>query len=312
MITSIGPDELLGSGGARRRRSETSAKNQDLVVITVDGAIFRFSSVDGFSAAIEGRTSIPTSLFKSLSELDGPALTVLAKSLKKEEKLLIDVLEQTLTVRGKLGSEINRIPLQSFREDHYWREIIISLNESNAGDHYLQTAFVKYLQFLNSYQEVVRILYALTPNSANVPQATVDRDAEASPYETALFDVLQYSDAGRMVNPYRRLPQGEAVTLHALPGHAINLLLAKYSFELINDNGWVLIDSRNRRHCLANDLNYVGRGRENDISLNSDFHNVSRKHVIIHPLDDSSIVLIDLSSHGTFVPPRQADLHLAN
>ena len=111
-----------------------------------------------------------------------------------------------------------------------------------------------------------------------------------------------------MVNPYRRLPQGEAVTLHALPGHAINLLLAKYSFELINNNGWSLIDSRNRIYPLSNDLNYVGRGRENDVALSAEYRNISRKHVIVHPLDDSSVVIIDLSSHGTFVPPRQVEL----
>ena len=310
MITPIGPDEILGSQGLERRKSTVAELTDKPVIITVDGAVFRFDSVDGFSAAIEGRTSIPTSLFTSLSTLDSHTLIALAKTLKSEEKLLIDVLEQTLTTPGKLRQEINRIPLSSFREDHFWREIIIALNESNAGDTYLQTAFVKYLQFLNSYQDVVRLLYAMTPNSENLPLNKEEIDAESAPYETALFDVLQYSDAGRMVNPYRRLPQGEAVTLHALPGHAINLLLAKYSFELVNNNGWVLIESRNRSHPLANDLNYVGRGRENDVALNSDYHNVSRKHVIIHPLDDSSIVLIDLSSHGTFVPPRQVDLHL--
>jgi len=312
MITSIDTDQILGARRADRRKSVGSEAhidtNVDDVVITVDGAVFRFDSVDGFSAAIEGRTSIPTHLFASLSKLDTATLTALAQTLKKEEKVLIDVLERTLTSPGNFGTEINRIPLASFRNDHFWREIIISLSEFHASDSYLQTALVKYLQFLNSYQEIVRLIYALTAKDKATPALDENRDVDAAPYETALFDVLQYSDAGRMVNPYRRLPQGEAVTLHALPGHAINLLLAKYSFELINDNGWVLIDSRNRRHCLANDLNYVGRGRENDIALNSDFHNISRKHVIIHPLDDSSIVLIDLSSHGTFAPPRQVDM----
>lgn len=310
MITPIGPHQILSSYKQNRRKTSSRESALKSVIITVDGAVFRFDSVDGFSAAIEGRTSIPTALFSSLSTLESAALTVLAKTLKSEEKLLIEVLERTLTSPGTLGREINRIPVDSFREDHFWREIIISLNESEAGDSYLQTAFVKYLQFLNSYQEVVRLLYAISPSSENFPTNADSLGAESAPYETALFDVLQYSDAGRMVNPYRRLPQGEAVTLHALPGHAINLLLAKYSFELVNSNGWVLIDSRNRRHPLANDLNYVGRGRENDVALNSDYHNVSRKHVIIHPLDDSSIVLIDLSSHGTFVPPRQVDLNI--
>lgn len=309
MITTIDTDKILGRESANKRESITPSDDNE-VFITVDSALFRFRSVDTFSAAIEGRTSIPTALYMAVSQLNGDELTLLAKTLKKEEKTLIGVIERSLNSTNSFRLEINRIPIETFRDDHYWREIIVALGDSDAPDSYLQTAAVKYLQFLSSYQEVVRLLLALSPDAKHL-QKQIDEQVE-SPYETALFDVLQYSDAGRMVNPYRRLPQGEAVTLHALPGHPINLLLAKYSFELVNENGWVLIDSRHSRHQLANDLNYVGRGRENDISLSSDYRNVSRKHVIIHPLDDTSVVLIDLSSHGTFVPPRQVDLHQAH
>ena len=261
MINVIETNKILG---IRSRQTAMNADSDGVtdssIVLTVDGAIFRFDNVDDFSAAIEGRTAIPTSLYNSLAQYTADELTLLAETLKQEEKKLIELLERALTSPDVLAIEINRIPLNSLRSDHYWRDIIVSLSDLDADESFLQTAIVKYLQFLNSYQEVVRLLYALKVNQHGARQTRESSEVESAPYETALFDVLQYSDAGRMVNPFRRLPQGEAVTLHALPGHAIELLLAKYSFELVNRNGWALVDSRNRHYKLQNDLNYVGRG----------------------------------------------------
>ena len=308
MINTIDASKVLGKSSRKAELNLHTGNTRETVIVTVDGTVFRFYSVDEFSAAIDGRTAIPTSLYVTLSGLGRHELTLLAKDLKQEEKRLIELLERALTSPGVLSTEINRIPLATLRNEHFWRDIIVSLCDLDADEVYLQTAIVKYLQFLNSYQETIRLIYALIANSPDVASNRETDEADQAPYETALFDVTQYNDAGRMINPYRRLPQGEAVTLHALPGHAINLLLAKYSFELVNRNGWQLVDSKNQEYSLNNDLNYVGRGRENDIHLSSDYRNVSRKHVIIHPLDDSSVVLIDLSSHGTFVPPRQVDL----
>ncbi|MEM7467312.1 MAG: FHA domain-containing protein [Pseudomonadota bacterium] len=312
MITVVNTDKKTNRTNRRFDGSEPLEANTDTVVLTVDGALFQFHSVDEFSTAVEGRTAISSALFTQISKLNHHELHVLASTLKEEEKTLIDVLERTLSAPGTLTAAINRIPLSVLRNDHCWRDIIVSLCDLDADEEYLQTAVVKYLQFLSSHQEVVRLLHAITSEETTIPASQEDIEADVAPYETALFDVLQYSDAGRMVNPYRRLPQGEAVTLHALPGHPINLLLAKYSFELVNRNGWKLLDAKNREYALANDLNYIGRGRENDVALSNEYRNVSRKHVIVHPLDDSSVVLIDLSSHGTFVPPRQVDLSSAN
>ena len=308
MVNIIDPNGVVGKPKANPATKLGISGEIPAVVLTVDSTLFKFYSVDEFSAAIDGRTAISAELYANLSAMSGDELTLLANDLKQEEKRLIELLERALTSPGVLSTEINRIPLASLRNEHYWRDIIISLCDLDANEVYLQTAIVKYLQFLNSYQETIRIVYALIADKADIgSNRDVDEVAQAS-FETALFDITQYNDAGRMINPFRRLPQGEAVTLHALPGHAITLLLAKYTFELVNRNGWRLVDSKGGEYTLTNDLNYVGRGRENDISLGGEYRNVSRKHVIVHPLDDSSVVLIDLSSHGTFVPPRQVDL----
>ena len=294
------------------RRATASEKPERDVVVTADHGLFKFSSVDDFSFAVDSRTSVSTSLFQSVVDSSTEELRHLAKSLKAEEKSFIKILEDALLQPSSIRHALEMIPLERFRNDYHWQEIIASLLEQESVDPYLRTALVKYVQFLASLQEIVRLTFALRTDGREGDANTFGTGrVEQSPHETALFDALQFNDAGRMINPYRRLPRGEAVTLYTLPGHPIALLLAKYSFELVNQNGWFLIDSMSKKHRLSRDLNYVGRGRENDVALNSDYRNVSRKHVIIHPLDDQSVVLIDLSSHGTFVPPRQVDFAAA-
>lgn len=94
---------------------------------------------------------------------------------------------------------------------------------------------------------------------------------------------------------------------HALPGHAIEIRLAKYTFNIVNNNGWSLRDSDGQRYVLSDQQNIVGRGSENDISLGREFRNVSRRHLIMEPVDDHVILLTDISSHGTFAPPLQIE-----
>ena len=65
---------------------------------------------------------------------------------------------------------------------------------------------------------------------------------------------------------------------------------------------------RRHRHVLATGQNTVGRGSENDITLGTEFRDVSRRHLIAEPIDDHIILLTDISSHGTFAPPLQFEL----
>jgi predicted component of type VI protein secretion system len=69
----------------------------------------------------------------------------------------------------------------------------------------------------------------------------------------------------------------------------------------------VLTDTHAKRFLLQDGRNTVGRGHDNDIALDADFRNVSRRHMIIEPEDEFAILLTDLSSHGTYVPPENIE-----
>jgi pSer/pThr/pTyr-binding forkhead associated (FHA) protein len=78
----------------------------------------------------------------------------------------------------------------------------------------------------------------------------------------------------------------------------------------VNDNGWMLREPSGQLHRLNSQQIMVGRGRDNEIRLDSEFRNISRRHLLLEPLDDHVIILTDLSSHGTFAPAIQTE-HVA-
>jgi|TARA_Y100000994_G_scaffold233810_1_gene222173 hypothetical protein len=112
---------------------------------------------------------------------------------------------------------------------------------------------------------------------------------------------MTYSDPTE--NPLQQLPQGEAIRLHALPGHAIDIRIGKYPFKLMDSDGWVLCAPHGRHYPLADGQILIGRGSESDVALSKEFRNVSRRHMIAEPLDNHVILLTDISSHDTFAPP---------
>jgi hypothetical protein len=46
----------------------------------------------------------------------------------------------------------------------------------------------------------------------------------------------------------------------------------------------------------------VGRGLGNDISLEGESRSVSRRHLVIEPLEDHRVRLVDVSAQGTYIP----------
>jgi hypothetical protein len=195
--------------------------------------------------------------------------------------------------------------LQVFSKDHNWRALMESLNKlGDEFDGYKRLALIKYLQYLRARQELLRLIFAMTINDSSeqstlARQSGVDFDAN----ETLLFDLNQIGDSDPTENPLQQLPQGEAVRVHALPGHAIEIRVGKYPFKLMNADGLVLCDPHGRHYALSDGQNLVGRGSGCDIPLSKEFRNVSRRHLIAEPIDDHIILLTDISSHGTFAPP---------
>lgn len=184
-----------------------------------------------------------------------------------------------------------------------------ALNELNQEfEGYTRLALIKHLQYLGARREILRMIFTLKNKGIErETKQTLESTQKLAAVETVLFDVSELSDCEPTEHPLQRLPQGEAVRVHALPRHPIEIRMAKYVFKLLNDDRWVLYDRAKMRYPLSDRQHLVGRGSENDITLSGEFRNVSRRHLIAEPQHDHVILLTDISSHGTFAPPLQIE-----
>lgn len=278
--------------------------------LLLNGRHMEFKSTDDFSFALECRTGITSARYHALFERETKELWDEAQRIKAIEKDLVDILEDALCDASPCGPAMRTLGLQSFSKDHGWRDLIEQLVlADNRYDAYKRLALIKYMQYLGARQEIIRLIFATKNRSKPAPRASTRKTApnNAAILETMVFDVSTCGYDKTLSGNLQRLPRGQAVKLYALPGHAIDIQLAKHPFRLLNDNGWVLCEPDGRRHSLADAQTMVGRGRDNDIRLDPEFNYLSRRHMIVEPQDDHVILVTDLSSHGTFAPAMQTE-----
>ena len=285
-----------------------SRASKALRVILNDQTL-EFKSIDDFSFAIEFRTSVPAARFDELLQRSPDELWREAESIKSVEKNLVDILEDALCDASACGPAIQGLGVKIFSKDHDWRRLMQALNELNQEfEGYTRLALIKHLQYLGARQEILRMIFTLKSKGIErETKQTLESTQELAAVETVLFDVSELSDCEPTEHPLQRLPQGEAVRIHALPRHPIEIRIAKYVFKLVNDDRRALYDRAGMRYPLSDGQHLVGRGSENDITLSSEFRNVSHRHLIAEPQDDHVILLADISSHGTFAPPLQVE-----
>lgn len=278
--------------------------------LLLNGRHMEFKSTDDFSFALECRTGITSARYHALYERETKELWDEAQRIKAIEKDLVDILEDALCDGSPCGPAMRTLGLQSFSADHGWRDLIEQLVlADDRYDAYKRLALIKYMQYLGARQEIIRLIFATKNRSKASPRTPAHEGSSnsAEMLETMVFDVSASGKDSALNGNLQRLPRGEAVKLYALPGHAIEIRLAKHPFRLLNDNGWVLCEPDGRRHALADAQTMVGRGRDNDIRLDAQFNYLSRRHIIVEPHDDHVILVTDLSSHGTFAPAMQTE-----
>ena len=261
-----------------------------------------FRSVDDFAFAVQSRTSVPSVRARAMFDRTAADLRAEYQRIKAVEKNLVDVLEDTLLDGGPCGPALQGLGLSIFSSDHGWRDLFTALIDlDDAFDGYKRVALIKYMQYLGSRQQVLKVAFAAATDH---PEGVSEIDA--APGETLVFE------AGTLPlsappDDLLRLPPGQTIRLYALPGHPIEIRLAKHPFTLVNDDGWCLCEPGGVRFRLGDSPCTIGRGRDNRLRLGREYGYVSRRHLTAEPIDDHVIALTDRSSHGTYVPPKHTE-----
>ena len=281
----------------------------DVLEISIDGERYVFQSPRDFEFALNGRTCLPAPKIAALSRLDDDELLREAEAIHAVEQRFAEVLSGALEDITSIGPLLKTMEPSIISQDNSWRSIIGALNGLDGiPETYKKIALVKYLQYLTSRQEVVKNLYA----NRRLREAGEVRPAIGSPMyrptarfrEAMLSNLNGFPDPERLETSFSRLPKGETVEVNMEEDRAIELLLAKHQCRILLRDRLLFVDQSGHDSELRVGRNVVGRDTTNDVIMDANLCDVSRKHLVVESDGVQRIKLTDISSHGTSLPPR--------
>lgn len=299
------------------------------LTLEVGGQDITFSTLAEVEFALSGRTDVPA---KKIAEMVGLTLQELrkeAKAIKNVEHQFVEVLSKSIEEPGTIAEYLRGMDVHVFSQDHYWRDIMRSLNEKDKSyDDLRSIALVKYMQYLRSRQDVIKQTYKVkkrerqliegqSEDAASADQTSAGDNSEelAVPglKDTIIFDSMILEQQNDKTSEFSRLPKGEALNINIGSGQKVNVRFSKHSFQLSNDDGtYAIIDDQNREYPLQDGKNIIGRDSVCNVVVDNIYRDVSRIHLIIEPLDNKQVRFTDLSSHGTFLPHRFVSSAVSN
>lgn len=276
--------------------------------LNIAGQTVSFSTQNDFEFCLAGRVDVPSAKMASLVKLSRDDLKREAKSIKAVEKQFVDIVSRAIEEPGSVSRQLRQIDQHVFSQDHNWREIMGALKEKGEEyDELKKVALVKYMQYLASRQEVIKQIYYDRKQSArDTETSAVEQDGGPANAmrETVILDSTLAEPLIRKASAVARLPKGEAVVVPIKAGQVIDLMLSKHNYKLVADSELRLVDEAGNAHTLQEGKNILGRDTVCNVVIDPSFRDVSRLHLIVERLGESSVRLTDLSSHGTFVPAR--------
>lgn len=269
------------------------AKAGPAVELRLGGQRLRFDAPGDFAFALAARTGVTPARIHDWQHRAAADLEEEARGIVALERRLTELRARCEAGAGSYAAALEELGVAVFSKDHDWRVMFAALLERpRAAETYLRVAVDAYLAYLAARRDVLAL----------VRDSRQPAPAMAHAHPTLVFSADQ-TTAQFERDELRRLPPGEAVTIRLARGASISLKLARHQFSLSHQRGWSLVTDNGKCYTLRPGINSVGRGRDNDVPLDADFRNVSRKHLLAQPLDGDVIVLTDVSAHGTYVPP---------
>ena len=165
--------------------------------LDVHGVNVRFGSVEEFEFALAGRSGIPADKLSRLVNMKDADLLREAEGIRKLEKRFSEILAHALRTGSKLGPILQALDMSLVSQDNDWRTVIEALNLTNddSFEDYKRVALVKYMQYLQARQDVIRTLYS--QRKANREEAAVQtKSPEDKIRETLIFDLSEMSPKG--------------------------------------------------------------------------------------------------------------------
>jgi hypothetical protein len=276
--------------------------------------VLKFNSVVEFEFTMAGRTAVPSKKIIEMVKFSPEQLKKEAKTIKEIEKRFVAILSRSIEDPTSINRALRELDPLIFSSDHSWRDII---NALNAGDDefnpFRRIALVKYMQYLASRQEIIKYLYS------EKKKYLEESGKEPEPAESAAFrdtlllenTVFEPVAGDGKSKEFERMPKGEMVTVTLAPGAEMELRLSKHQCRIVAGDKLVFVDPAGRRYELERGRSIIGRDSVSTVLIDPSLRDISRVHLVIQNVDDRSLQMTDMSSHGTFIPVRFLEHHSA-
>ena len=277
------------------------------ITLEIKGRAIKFFSPSDFEFFLAGRTAVPASKIKEMVKYNLEQLKSEARSIKKIEKHFVSIMAKSIEKSDDTDHFFQESDINSFSQDHAWRQIASALNKDNDKTCKLRNiVLVKYLQYLSSRQEVIRCIYAEKKKYENIIRDEQDSqtDKDQPCKETLILDSSLFEDDAPALNDSKfcRIPKGERIPIKLKFDESIPIILSKHKCEIYYNDRLFFVDSIGGKQPVFLGQNKVGRDTSGTIVIDSVFRDVSRLHLVIENAGGGLLKLIDLSSHGTYLP----------
>ena len=269
---------------------------------------FEFTSPREFEFALAGRTCLPPDKVATLVDAPDDTLLREAEGIRRIEQRLEDALSGLLEEATSIGSFMLELDMSVVSQDHEWRAIMGALNDAGPEtEEYKRVALVKYIQYLNARQQVIRSIYGLRHRAMRAEQRSAVGASQDSPMrETVIFDVSNFVRGSG--EELARMPKGEQVEIQLEDDRPLNMLLAKHPFTLVASGEGIRFAGKGAQSGLLREgRNVIGRDANADVVIDHELRDVSRRHLVVETDGRRHVCLTDMSSHGTSIPPAHLD-----
>jgi hypothetical protein len=270
--------------------------------IQVAGQPYHFAGISDFEFALAGRTAVPSGKIQRLVRCSMQELRAEARTIKDVERRFVDILSQSIEQPKSINRSLRELDPLIFSQDHHWREIIDALNETgDEYDAYRRVALVKYLQYLSARQDIIKHLYSEKKKYSS----NGNGEGEGELKDTLILDsaVIAETPGADGNSDFERMPKGESIQMVLAQGKEIDIMLSKHKCKLCHQSyGLEYQDEKGGKHRLNAGRNTVGRDALSTVVADPAWRDVSRLHLVIEVLDNQTLQLTDMSSHGTYLP----------
>jgi hypothetical protein len=261
-------------------------------------------SLAEFERLLKPRTTVPTQRYARFLRLGDEGLAAGAVTTRSAANHLQRVLSDLRGRSSRVDVVLGGIALTFFSEDHGWRSIFQML--IGAPGQYTEH---KLIAVAGYRRYLLNCLDSLNQVSTDRLQSALCVEAHAEEEEqTSLGNVtsLGYDSrrerAETLVRDLMRLPQGSTLSLRDGRDGPFELWLGKHRFRVETWAGAALVDEKGQSTPLRDGRNVIGRGLYNDVIVDAEFADVSRRHLILDLQEGVPVAVTDLSSGGTWVP----------